>query len=107
MNYDIGDRAKLRAAFTTRKLTLSEQKTWREQGTIPDGIGVDPGSVICTVLKPSGATLTPTASGSKGVWTAEVDVAEAGTWRYAFDGSEGFKASGENKLYVQDQLVPR
>lgn len=91
MRLDIGDVAVLTGTFTDPET----------------GDPADPNTVTCTVRKPDGDTATSPASGDAGEYTAEVDVDQAGTWRYAFDGTGGVKASGEGVFEVRPRQVPR
>src|SRR6185312_9884496 len=62
----VGDLAQITAAFTVTAT----------------GEPISPTTVTFQVRKPSGATLTPTATSSAtGVFTAQVPVDEAGEWR--------------------------
>lgn len=89
--YDVGDVAELTGTFTHPTT----------------GQPVDPDTVTCTVRKPDGTTVKPGVSGSAGVYTANQALDQHGTWWYAFDGSGAHQASGEHRLEVRRQQVPR
>lgn len=90
--YDIGDVAELSGAFTDTYT----------------GAAVEPQTVVCTVRKPNGTTLTPdVADHGDGTYTAEVTLDRPGSWWYAFDGIGGEQASGERELRVRTRRVTR
>ena len=105
--YDIGDIAELRFGFTSRELTTTERRTFEAGGPLPSGIGVEPDQVVCTVRKPDGSTVTPTVTGGDGIYTTEQELDQRGAWWYAADGVGGHQASGERRLQVRKQQVPR
>jgi uncharacterized protein YfaS (alpha-2-macroglobulin family) len=89
--YDVGDVAELTGTFTDPET----------------GDAVDPADVTCTARKPDGSTTTLNTSGSNGVYTAELELDQHGTWWYAFDGTGSYQASGERRLEVRKPQVPR
>ncbi len=91
MTCDIGDVVELEATFTDPKT----------------GDMIDPDEVVCTVLAPGGISSSPEVSGSKGVYTAEVEPELSGKWRFAFDGTGENQASAEGEFHVRKQEVPR
>jgi hypothetical protein len=106
--YDIGDQVELYAAFTSRPLSADEIRTFEEDLTLPEGTGVEPGSVKCSVLKPDGsAGEEATTKHAKGIYKATVEPDQSEVWYAAFDASEGFKAAGEHSFKVRKQRVPR
>lgn len=106
--HDIGDKVEVFAGFTSRALTTAELKAFRATAELPAGIGVDPSTVKCHVRKPDGTTAeAATAKLSKGVYGATSTADQHGTWYAAFDGTEGFQASGEHAWEVREQKVPR
>lgn len=90
--YDIGDVAELTGTFTD-----------------PDtGALVDPAVVTCTVRHPDTTTSSPTVTRtSTGVYVAEQDIDDDGTWWYAFDGEGIAQASAEKRFEVRKRRVPR
>jgi hypothetical protein len=106
--HDIGDKVEVFAGFTSRKLTAAERKAFRATAELPAGIGVDPTTVKCHVRKPDGSIAEEAvAKDSAGVYLATVEPDQHGTWYAAFDGTEGFQASGEHSFEVRAQDVPR
>lgn len=106
-SYDIGDAITLTAAFTSRALTRKERETFLSAGTLPEGVGVEPTAVTCTVRSPSDVNTEPEVSGEDGIYTATVQPELAGTWSYAFDGTGAQIAAGEGSFKVREQAVPR
>lgn len=91
--YDIGDLVDMFATFTDPST----------------GDPVTPDTVVCTVKSPAGSEQTPTTTttGTPGQFTAQVAPTEPGAWWYAFDGSGGEQASGEQYFVVRVRSVPR
>ncbi len=88
--YDIGDRVTLQATFSDE-----------------DGIPTNPGTVVCKVKDPAGATATPSATEyATGVWRAQVDLDQEGTWYYRFEGTTPVVAAGEGQLYTKPTQFP-
>lgn len=97
-----GSTAELRCAFTSRELTLPERQTFRNAGTLPDGAGVTPVSVLCSVSSPLEEVFLPkVAERSPGVFWAYVDLFRVGIWEYGFTGEGIYAASDKRKLEVQ------
>jgi hypothetical protein len=105
--YDIGDVAKLKGAFTNRKLTEAELKKFREAGTLPEGTGVDPDTVVCTVVVDGEVSKPPVTKAAAGVYTAKHTITTDAATGYAFDGTGERQASGENRLRIKARAVPR
>lgn len=105
--FDIGDLVTLRGGFTNRPLTQAERDTFLANGTLPTGVGVTPGDVVCTVRKPDGTTATPAVTEAGGIASADITIDQHGPWWYAFDGTGGHQASGERRLDVRQRRVPR
>lgn len=90
--YDIGDVVELEA-------TLTDPKTEEP---------LEPATVTCTVNSPKAAKTTPSVTNKgKGVYAADVEADEAGTWRYAFDGKGGHQGSEEGAFKVRARRVTR
>lgn len=82
--YDIGDEVRLSVAFTDA-----------------DGVAADPTTVTCTVRKPDGSTLTPSATGSSGSYHADIQPDQTGNWHYRFAGTGALVAAEEGQFYVR------
>lgn len=84
--YDIGDEVRLSVAFTDAA-----------------GAAADPTTVTCTVRKPDGSTLTPTATstGSTGAYRADIQPDQTGNWYYRFAGTGALVAAEEGQFYVR------
>lgn len=86
--YTLGDSIRLSAAFTNS-----------------GGNAVDPGSVVCTVRKPSGSTTTPSVTkDSTGNYHSDVDLDAVGEWFYRFEGLTSNKAAAEQRFIVKASL---
>lgn len=105
--YDVGDEAKLTGVFTNRPLRPKEWKTFHESGELPEGAGVDPDEVVCTVVVAGVVSHPSVSNDTPGIYTALWDVVSEEDIAYAFDGTGSFKASGENLAPVRPQAVPR
>lgn len=93
--YDIGDLAKVSAAFTNAA-----------------GAAIDPTVVKLTVKKPDGTLTTYTygvgdtiVKDSTGNYHANIDLTLAGTWRYRWFSTGTGQAAEEDDLFVQEQLT--
>ncbi len=89
--YDIGDLIRLSVTFENLSNAL-----------------VDPTSVVLKIKLPSGSisTLTYPADAaieraSEGVYQSDVEITEAGTWSYRFQGTGAVKAAVESYFYVR------
>lgn len=87
---DIGDRVRLTATFQDL-----------------DEVATDPTTVVCTVKAPSGPTSTPSVTRvAEGEYIADVDVTEAGLWRYRWAGTGDLVAAEEGEFSVVRRRVP-
>jgi len=91
--YDIGAEVEVRGIFTTRKLTPTETKKFKDTGELPEGVGVDPDEVTCTVIAPDDTVTHPEAKGEGGVYGALVDVTMPGVYQWGITGKGGRKAA--------------
>lgn len=91
MSYDIGDRIRLTASFTTMA-----------------GAPVDPATLVCRIKTP-GSTITSYTYGtdaalvqdSTGVYHIDVDVSSSGTWYWRFAGTGNGQAAEEGSFDVE------
>lgn len=89
--FDVGDLVRLTAEF--RDLA---------------GDLVAPTEVVCTVRPPAGEVETLDVSTDQpGIYTADLEITEAGQWRYAWDGTGSHQAAEEGLFQVQPRRVPR
>lgn len=84
--HDVGDRVRVWAEFKTAA-----------------GVAADPSTVVCKYQDPSGNETTVTyptsiVQVSTGVYYLDIDVDEAGTWYYRWNGTGDVKASGEHEF---------
>jgi len=87
--YDIGDRIKLTGTFTNASAND------------------DPDTVTVYWKDPSANTTSTTAvtNDSTGVYSYQLDIDEAGTWSYRFDGVKSdttYQGAGENSFKVRE-----
>jgi hypothetical protein len=60
------------------------------------------GTVVCKVKDPSGnITTVSNSTASTGIYTADVDVDEQGTWVYRFSATGAIVAAGEHSFIAQ------
>lgn len=92
--YDLGDVVRLSGAFA------------EEDGT-ENGTPVDPSTITCKVMKPTGATIVYNfgAAGmirdSVGNFHVDVDADVSGMWRWRWESTGSGKASGEGQFWVE------
>lgn len=66
----------------------------------------DPTTVVCTVKKPDGTTVTPMVTNTAtGVYTAEITLDTAGTWYVAFQTSGAIVVAQETSFVVRATKV--
>lgn len=87
--FDIGDRVKLTGTFTNAA-----------------GVLTNPTVVTCKVRTPSGTVTShlDAANPSAGVFTKEIEVTEAGMWRFRFEGTGAVKAAEEGFFDVEESV---
>lgn len=93
--YDIGDQVRVTTTFTDLA-----------------GVVADPSTVTCDVKTPRGvstayvygtdASLTKT---STGIYNLDLDLTEAGTWAWKFNGSGSLKAADQGRISVRKSLA--
>ena len=83
--YDIGDRITVTGTFTNKAGALA-----------------DPTTIVFKYRVRGGEAVTGTASkASTGVYTADVDLTEAGQWYFRFTGTGAVVAAGELRCEVR------
>lgn len=86
---DVGTVVEVRCAFTTRPLTGTEKKAYRNLRELPQEVVVAPESVTCTVVFPNGKeTTTPVTRQKDGGYSASFEVTVSGGWFYTFEGTD-------------------
>jgi hypothetical protein len=89
--YDIGDLVRVSVTFTNMSEAVVD----------PTGITLKyktPGGVITTLTYPTDAALV---RDSTGVYHADIDATEAGTWEYRFQGTGAVKAAVEGLFNIR------
>lgn len=90
--YDIGDLARMSAAFTL----------------VSNGTAANPTAVTCKVRKPDGSTVTlvygtdaALIKDSTGNYHADIATDQFGRWYYRFEGTGAVIAAGDNEFDVR------
>lgn len=84
--YSIGDLVQITATFTD----------------VDTGDLINPTTVTFTVRAPDGTQTTPSASNtSTGIYQAQIDITEAGIWRWRATGTGSAQAAGSSYFRVQ------
>lgn len=102
--YDVGQMVSIDGIFTTRKLTVTELKLFRETGALPEGLGVDPADVSTVVIAPDNSKLQPATTGDDGIYTAEIEAAMKGKYQYAMYGKGSHQAAKRGAFKVDEPL---
>lgn len=88
--YDVGDRVRLRGVFTDLA-----------------GADTDPTTIVCKYQDPSGNETSVTypttiVKESTGRYYLDLDIDEAGTWHYRWNGTGAVVAAGEQSFIARD-----
>lgn len=66
----------------------------------------DPTAVVCTIKAPDGTTSAPSVThGSIGVYTADITLNQAGTWRVEWQGTGALIAASDTTLVARASYV--
>ena len=87
--YDVGDRIRLRGVFTNLA-----------------GVDTDPTTIVCKYQDPGGVETTVTyptsiVKVSTGRYYLDIDIDEAGTWYYRWNGTGDVVAAGEQSFIAR------
>lgn len=93
-SYDVGDRVRIYSNFAT-----------------PARVDTDPGTIVCKYVDPSGNVTTKTygsdaevVKDSTGRFHLDIDVDEAGTWTYRWNGTGAVVAAGEQTFVARETV---